>query len=132
MRHLSIQFIIAALILSACDMNKPKPKVERTSYTQESVTPSAPAPVATPAPAAIPVKAKSASVTAIPEVQEDELTDGALVPEEVIIQAEEERIYPDYESRKTYNETQISDDESDYPLERSSYGVPYNDTQLSR
>lgn len=140
MRHLSLSLIVGALLLAACDMKKPK--VESTTYTQEQreeVIPTAPvaAPLvekeeARPAPAPVVAPVPKKTTEFEPEVQDDELSDGALVEEDILIQAEEEPINPRMDEHRTYNEKQISDDELDYPIERSSGGETYNETQLSR
>ena len=137
MRHLSLSLIVAALVLAACDMNKPK--VQRTSSAQESINTTTVAPVVAPAatpvvtPAAKPPVVRKANITTQfePEVREDSLSDGALVEEDIYIQAEEEPINARSDDRKTYNEKQVSDDESDYPIERSEGGETYNETQRS-
>lgn len=134
MRHLSLPLIVCALLLSACDMNKPKVE-PRTSYTQESTPQAMTAPcpnAAVVAPVKTNLHRKVTTVSDLgPMVQEEELSDGAIVPEEIIIQAEEERIYPSEDDRRTYNERQISPSEDSYPLDKSDRGQTYNETQIS-
>jgi hypothetical protein len=136
MRHLSLSLIVGALLLAACDMKKNK--VEPTTNTQEpqqreEVIPTAPvaAPALVPAPvkpAPVPKKTTELEI----EYPEEDLTGGALVEEDILIQAEEEPMNPRMDEHRTYNEKQISDDELDYPIERSSGGETYNETQISR
>lgn len=131
MRHLSLSLIVGALLLTACDMNKPK--VQRTSSTQESVNV---APVVVPENTVTPepiVRERETKTTTVlePEVRDEALSDGAIVEEDILIQAEEEPITPRIDERKTYNEKQFSDDETDYPIERNDRGETYDETQKS-
>lgn len=111
MRHLSLSLIAAAFLLAACDMNRPA--VERTSSRQESFG------------------TTTTQSDLGPEVRGDDvLTDGALIDDNMQIQAEEDMsVTPRADERKTYNEKQFSDDESDYPIDRADRGETYNENK---
>lgn len=135
MRHLSLSLIVGALLLAACDMKNPR--VERTSYTQEQKEEDISA-----APVAAPVVESDATNTDVrdagttstiePQAQDDFYSDGSLVEEDVLMQAEEEPVNPRSDENRTYNEKQFSDDETDYPVERSSNGESYDENQIDR
>jgi hypothetical protein len=122
MRHLSLSLIVGALLLTSCDMNKPK--VQRTSSTQESVN-------VTPASNESIFRKTDTTTVLEPQVRDEALSDGAIVEEDILIQAEEEPITPRIDERKTYNEKQFSDDETDYPVQKNDRGETYDETQRS-
>lgn len=107
MRHLSLAVIFGALLVTACDANKPKVK---TSSIQGDTT--------------------YTTTDNGTFVQEDTTTTTqAGVVKNRRVQAQE--VSPRLDERKTYNEKQISDDESDYPIDKSSRGETYEETQKS-
>lgn len=111
MRHLSLSLIAAAFLLAACDMNKPA--VQRTSSTQESID------------------RTTTQSDRIPMTDDEILTDGALIDDNLEVQAEEDMsVTPRADERKTYNEKQFSDEASDYPIDRTDRGETYNEKQI--